>query len=90
MLIACTFCEVDMFGDRSQRDAYGIGLDCLGWCPYLISRSIVPRGGGMFKGGAMAPQNFEFFKNIYTIILIFSKFILKNKSWPPQIFELVQ
>ena len=81
---------MDVFGDRSQRDAYGIGLDCLGWCPYLISRSIVPRAEACIRVGAWPPQNFEFFKNIYTIILIFSKFILKNKSWPPQIFELVQ
>ena len=39
----------------------------------------VIRGGGMHKGGGpWPPQNSEFFKNIYTIILIFLKFSLQK------------
>ena len=29
------------------------------------------RGGGMYKGGGMAPQNFEIFLNIYNYINVF-------------------
>ena len=35
------------------------------------------RGGGMYKGGGMAPQNFEIFL-IYIIILMFSNFSLQK------------
>ena len=46
----------------------------------------------MCKGGGHAPPppNFENFKSIYVIILMFSNFSLKNKSWLPQILNLVQ
>ena len=43
-------------------------------CPWIKGR-----GGGMYKGGGPWPyQNSEIFLNIYTIILIFSKFSLQK------------
>ena len=57
--------------DNPMRGLYNTGNvpDVEGFNNVLLSR-----GGGMY----MAPQNFEIFLNIYTIILIFSKFSLQK------------
>ena len=51
------------------------------YVPTNVIRRRASRGVAMCKGGGpWPPQNFEIFLNIYIIILIFSKFSLKNKS----------
>ena len=62
----------------------------------LFSLLLAHQGVGVelcWRVGSRAPSgppNFENFLNIYIIIWCFQNLVYKNKSWPPQIFELVQ
>ena len=77
-------------GNKKRWGKYNIELPAL-LVSILFFTLLICRGVAMCKGGGpWPPQNFEIFLNIYIIILIFSKFSLKNKSWPSQIFDLVQ
>ena len=42
------------------------------------------RGGGMYKGGGMAPQNFEIFLNIYNYFNVFKIQSTKIRVGPPK------